>query len=138
MIRGRRPKPAQLKMVTGNPGKRPINRNEPQSPPIGRPPKDFDAEHRAVWREILRATPAGVIREGDRFKLEVLCRCLLQSRKATQIRPAEVAQLRLLLADLGMDPTARARLSVEPPSGPNPFDEFDDPGARLFSRNTTK
>ena len=137
MISGQRPKPAQLKMVTGNPGKRPI-RHEPQSPPLGRLPKHFDAEHRAVWREIVRATPAGVIREGDRFKLEVLCRCLLEFRKAKQVRPAQVAQLRALLADLGMDPTARARLSVAPPSGPNPFDEFGDPGEKWFSRNSVK
>jgi len=29
-MRGRRPKPTRLKMLTGNPGKRPLNGNEPR------------------------------------------------------------------------------------------------------------
>jgi hypothetical protein len=29
MTAGRRPKPTRLKLITGNPGKRPLNRNEP-------------------------------------------------------------------------------------------------------------
>ena len=33
---GNRPKPTKLKVLTGNPGKRPLNRNEPE-PPSGKP-----------------------------------------------------------------------------------------------------
>jgi hypothetical protein len=29
-MRGRRPKPTRLKMLTGNPGKRPLNNDEPR------------------------------------------------------------------------------------------------------------
>ena len=29
-MRGRRPKPTRLKLLTGNPGKRPLNDDEPQ------------------------------------------------------------------------------------------------------------
>lgn len=30
MIRGRRPKPTRMKLLTGNPGKRPMNESEPK------------------------------------------------------------------------------------------------------------
>jgi hypothetical protein len=32
-MRGRKPRPARLKALTGNPGKRPLNGNEPQAEP---------------------------------------------------------------------------------------------------------
>jgi hypothetical protein len=32
-MRGRRPKPTRLKVLTGNPGKRPLNMDEPQPEP---------------------------------------------------------------------------------------------------------
>jgi P27 family predicted phage terminase small subunit len=33
MMRGRRPKPTRLKVLTGNPGKRPLNEHEPEPAP---------------------------------------------------------------------------------------------------------
>src|SRR4026208_1692005 len=33
-MRGRRPKPTRLKMLTGNPGKRPLNVDEPRPEPV--------------------------------------------------------------------------------------------------------
>jgi len=33
-MRGRRPKPTRLKMLTGNPGKRPLNADEPRPEPV--------------------------------------------------------------------------------------------------------
>jgi hypothetical protein len=32
-MRGRRPKPTRLKLLTGNPGKHPLNRSEPKPEP---------------------------------------------------------------------------------------------------------
>ena len=58
-MRGRRPKPTRLKMLTGNPGKRPFNMNEPKPdaeiPDLrvwiyaGKQKQDIDTQHsRAV------------------------------------------------------------------------------------------
>ena len=33
-MRGRRPKPTRMKVLTGNPGKRPLNQTEPQPEPV--------------------------------------------------------------------------------------------------------
>jgi P27 family predicted phage terminase small subunit len=39
MPRGRKPKPTALRLIEGNPGKRPINREEPKPPADVKPPK---------------------------------------------------------------------------------------------------
>jgi phage terminase small subunit len=47
---GRPPKPTVLKLLTGNPGKRPLPKNEPKSPPgKALPPDWLDPVARALW-----------------------------------------------------------------------------------------
>jgi len=49
-MRGRRPKPTRLKMLTGNPGKRPLNPNEPRpEATIPDAPAELSAGARAEW-----------------------------------------------------------------------------------------
>jgi len=50
-IKGRKPKPIEIKKLEGNPGKRPLNQNAPQ-PPISiahQPPGHLDKIARAEW-----------------------------------------------------------------------------------------
>ena len=50
MIRGRKPIPTVLKRRAGNPGKRPLNENEPEPEPgAPEPPSHLNAEAREVW-----------------------------------------------------------------------------------------
>jgi len=51
---GREPKPTELKRLEGNPGKRPLNRNEPQ-PEVERPtcPSHLSNTARTEWRRIV-------------------------------------------------------------------------------------
>src|SRR4030088_770570 len=44
-MRGRRPKPTRLKVLTGNPGKRPLNQTEPRPTPV---PPDRPTDLREV------------------------------------------------------------------------------------------
>jgi hypothetical protein len=50
--RGPRPEPSSLKLLKGNPGKRPLNEREPK-PPAGAPeaPAHLDEEARREWIE---------------------------------------------------------------------------------------
>jgi P27 family predicted phage terminase small subunit len=53
---GRRPKPTALKLIAGNPGHRPINKDEPQPDAVDenlKPPRWLSGEARAVWDELL-------------------------------------------------------------------------------------
>lgn len=128
MQRGRRPKPTHLKIVTGNPGKRKLNDAEPQSGgPVGDPPKNWNASQRALWAEIVTMSPAGVLTESDRHIVELAVRLLAQIRGAKEVAPALATQFRTCLAELGMTPSARSRLSTAPRGGnANPWADFDD------------
>lgn len=53
MPRGRIPKPTNLKILEGNPGKRPLNQHEPKPKPI-RPkcPRWLDKEAKRMWKDL--------------------------------------------------------------------------------------
>ncbi len=49
-MRGRRPKPSRMKVLTGNPGKRPLNPNEPQpEPAVPECPPELGAVAKQEW-----------------------------------------------------------------------------------------
>ena len=63
MIRGRRPKPTRLKVLTGNPGKRPLNESEPR-PEVEIPdcPPELGPVAKREWERLV----------GDLSKLKLL------------------------------------------------------------------
>ena len=121
MTTGRRPKPTHLKVVQGNPGKRPLNTREPQSTPLAGPPKGMSAQDKAIWCELVEAAPPGVLKESDRFMVELAARLLGQVRSSPVPSAPIVTQLRQCLSAMGMDPSARSRLVVAEPAVTNPF-----------------
>lgn len=77
---GRRPQPTALKVLRGNPGKRPINVDEPTIAPadatFDTPPKELDDDPAAAaeWRRVaplLRA--ARLVTDAERAALVALC-----------------------------------------------------------------
>jgi len=72
---GRRPKPTALKLVTGNPGRRPLNSAEP-TPPLysAPPPKHLSNTAKETWERLtLLLNSMGVLTIADAFALERLC-----------------------------------------------------------------
>jgi P27 family predicted phage terminase small subunit len=66
-MRGRRPIPTALKLVSGNPGRRPLPKDEPQ--PEGNlhePPEAMSDEQKAEWRYAIENAPLGLLRWLDR------------------------------------------------------------------------
>lgn len=118
---GRPPKPAHLKLVTGNPGKRKL-KAEPHTEPLGDPPATLRPELRSVWVELVTAAPQGVLRQSDSMLVELAAALLTQVR-AGDNRIGLVTELRQCLGEIGMSPSSRARLAVAPPPAKNPFDE---------------
>lgn len=72
---GRPSKPTELKIVQGNPGKRPLNENEPKpAQDEGKAPSYLTPKAKAAWREL--AVVLGdmrVLTVADRKALEMLC-----------------------------------------------------------------
>ncbi|MFK0090657.1 phage terminase small subunit P27 family [Pseudomonas sp. NPDC090755] len=74
---GRRPTPTELKLVRGNPGKRPINKKEPlPAKRIPSTPGHLTNEGQVAWgRLTVLLDRMGVLTEADGFALERLCDC---------------------------------------------------------------
>lgn len=72
---GRRPKPTRLKVVTGNPGKRKLNDQEPKPPrEVPSPPEHLTDLGKVAWVRVSQILDSmGVLTIADTLALERLC-----------------------------------------------------------------
>ena len=75
-MRGRKPKPRVLKLLEGNPGKRPLPPPDPSDRLLGRAPHGLTEGERETWRRVARECPW--LRRADRALVELFCRSWLQ------------------------------------------------------------
>lgn len=122
-------KPAVLLEMSGSLEKHPQRRRtEPVvAAPFGSPPAHLTKEHKAAWREIAKAAPAGVLTGADRVAVELAARMLVRIR-TTDFTAAEANGLRALLGQLGMTPADRSKVSV--PNAGTPTNPFSKHGSR--------
>lgn len=109
-------KPSAILKLSGAFKKNP-NRKRSNEPNIkklvGRAPKYFDKEQRAIWNEIKRSLVEGVALLSDKFSLELLCNSIVEYRRAPfSFTASDKAQLRAMLSAFGMTPSSRASISV--------------------------
>lgn len=146
-IRGPAPKPTMIKMIQGNPGKRPLNHNEPQ-PDLSAPecPEYLDAVARVEWDRLVKILLAmRVLTEADYIALGNLCQAystlidaqkklskagILYKTKSGYIQQSpllgivnsQMALINALLRELGLTPSSRTRVStIEEPRKENKF-----------------
>lgn len=73
MPRGRKPKPTVLKELAGNPGRRPLNENEPvPSGALPDPPAYLRSSEKRAWK-IVSEEMKEVLTAADQFILESFC-----------------------------------------------------------------
>jgi P27 family predicted phage terminase small subunit len=150
----RRPQPTQLKILRGNPGKRPLNRAEPLPSADGiTPPKWLAGSALDKWNELLpllqevrlmtRADIGTLARYADTWAWWRRCREVIEregdtlvirddrgNEKYRQQRP-EVGivnklaqQLGRLESEFGLSPAARAGLQSAPHEAPDELTQF--------------
>lgn len=138
MATGRRPLPTNVKLLRGNPGKRPLNDSEPQPRAvIPTAPKHLDDEARREWRRMAKTLhELGLLTEVDRSALAAYCiswsRWVLAEAKVREfglvlkspdkgwpvqspylpIANRAMEQMVKLAGEFGMTPSSRSRLSV--------------------------
>ena len=142
-MRGRKPKPTETRRREGNPGRRPLNEAAPTYPEgAGEPPEHFAEEARAEWVRVSTLMAAGaILTQGDRAVLALYCSVWSKWLRADRMvaRSGEVLkaadgglyqnpylavanraleQLARLAAQLGLDPTARTRVTAKPYARP--------------------
>ena len=138
-MRGRKPKPTQLKELEGNPGKRRLNASEPHPPVpdvVPYAPKFLNEDARGEWNRMVNILLGlGLYTEVDHAALAMYCqawgRWVIAERKLTvegeiitgveggkcqnpwryEANKAQ-DQMRRMLAEFGLTPASRARLSV--------------------------
>ena len=136
-MRGRKPKPTALKLIEGNPGKRPINVHEPK-PPAARPtsPSHLSPTAKAEWKRLAGVLHRiGLLTQADRTALAANCQAygkwVEAERKLAETPPLlkmpsgyipvspwvtisnkQAELMARYMAELGLTPSARSRLSV--------------------------
>jgi P27 family predicted phage terminase small subunit len=84
LSRGRKPKPTHLRVIEGNPGRRPLNNREPK--PVGdlhRAPEWFSPDQHAMWAHAIANAPAGLLKHLDRDMMVAWCVACDLHRQAT-------------------------------------------------------
>lgn len=136
MVRGRIPKPTQLKVLHGERNKDRLNENEPEAP-SGRPPMPdgFDKVGQTAWRALCRSLEAlGILSTVDSHALEIYCHCYSGYREAlakvgefgqvlvqngipkrnpyvTEVHMHR-AEIMKMQSEFGLTPSSRSRLHV--------------------------
>jgi len=98
--------------------------------PIGVAPKHLQATERAIWVEVVKNAPEGLLGRPDRLVLEIATRMIAKIRTG-EFKASDVGHTMRILSKLGMDPAARQKLNLEPPATPqpdtkSPWDELDE------------
>ena len=85
MGKGRKPTPTRLKILRGNPGKRPLPEGEPQPRPgVPTCPSHLNAAAKREWRRLVKELGAcGLITGADRGALAAYCDAYARWVKAT-------------------------------------------------------
>ena len=146
---GRPRKPTRIKELTGNPGKRPLNRREPQ-PDQGPPtrPNWLLPEAKREWVRVTRElAEMGLLARADRAALSNYCewwarwvqaeRALkecgltfttqngyVQQRPEVAIAQKAAAICKSFLTEFGLTPASRSRVVVPERAPQDPFSEY--------------
>jgi P27 family predicted phage terminase small subunit len=146
-MRGRRPKPTRLKVLTGNPGKRPLNEDEPQPEPVALecPPELTGAAQREWNRLVGQLTALRLLTELDRTALASYCfayslwveateaiqkyGAMVKSPRGYPIQSPYVSianrQTEIMMriaSEFGFTPASRSRISAPARNYPDLFD----------------
>jgi P27 family predicted phage terminase small subunit len=149
-MRGRRPKPTRLKLLTGNPGKRPLNEDEPRPEAvIPDCPAELGAVARREWDRLVGELAAlHLLTNLDRAALAAYCGAYGMWAEATEAiqkfgtmvksptgfpiqspyvsianRQAEI--MMRISAEFGFTPASRGRISAPAEPERTLFDQLD-------------
>jgi P27 family predicted phage terminase small subunit len=147
----RPPTPTALKVLAGNPGHRPLNKDEPQfGGELGEPPEWLDEDAKRVWFDVgAELTSAGVTKKVERWAFACFAQACsnLQHARATlakqgsryisgirgpQKHPAVADErecmelIKKFASEFGLTPSSRTKIRATPKTEGNPFHELDE------------
>lgn len=137
-MKGRKPKPTQMRRLEGNPGKRALNNREPKPPPgVPECPDFLDDEARAEWfRTASVLQEMGLLTRADRSALAAYCTVYSRWVHAEEqvkkfgsivkspdkgfpmkspyltIADQSLEAMRRLMVEFGLTPSSRSRIRI--------------------------
>jgi P27 family predicted phage terminase small subunit len=161
-MRGRRPKPTRLKVLTGNPGKRPLNEAEPRPEPcVPDCPTELSEVARREWeRLVVELGPLRVITKLDRAALAAYCGAYALWAEATEaiqkfgamikspsgfpvqspylaIANRQTEIMMRIASEFGLTPASRSRISAPTTDDPSLLDLLDQASIEDTERQAT-
>jgi P27 family predicted phage terminase small subunit len=154
---GRRPKPTKLKEITGNPGKRALNKSEPRPSGVPTCPRWIIGDARKEWNRISKELIAiGLLTSVDRAALAAYCVSYGRWSEAEQriqktglliksptgnvqknplvlIAEESMRLMRGFLGEFGMTPSSRSRISTTPQEVEDGWDKLFGSGSDVSS-----
>lgn len=147
---GRKPTPTSRKLLSGNPGKRALNRNEPQFSGGATCPKHLNKAAKSEWKRVSGELAAqGLLTTVDRAALAAYCAswsrwvdaeenlhkfgAVIRSPKSgfpiqnpyVGVANTALDHLRKFASEFGMTPSSRSRINVDAPKkSEDPFADF--------------
>jgi P27 family predicted phage terminase small subunit len=146
---GGRPQPTRLKLLRGNPGKRPAHQDEPEPDiRLPEPPEHLSDEAKREWGRVgALLLTVGLVSELDRAALAGYCQAWgrwVEAEEALRqygvvvkspsgypmqspflaVANKAVEQMRAFLVEFGMTPASRTRVHAERPRTDNPLAPF--------------
>lgn len=141
---GRKPKPAHLKLVEDNPGKRPLPERKVKLSSKIRMPNGMSDDAKRVWRYTVSHLPAGMAKDIDVIALRIYCESVVEYDLAGKklaagyltktasgsARPSPWHKIRndafqriyKMSSEFGFTPSSRTKLGILDV----PADEYDD------------
>ncbi len=151
-MRGRHPKPTRLKQLTGNPGKRPLNQNEPKpEPSVPDCPKELGLLAQQEWnRLVAELGPLRLLTALDRGALASYCGAYALWAEAIEkigeygamikapsgfpvqspylaIANRQTEIMMRIASEFGFTPASRSRISTPSKAEPSLFDRPENP-----------
>jgi P27 family predicted phage terminase small subunit len=153
--RGPKPLPTTIHILNGNPGKRPLNDQEPDFDPADlRPPTGITKMARKKWRQMApMLLERGLLTQGDRDMLHNYCLAFERWQQAEKVLSEEGTtfesvsedgfvrisqrpevnisktyqqQMYRIAAEFGMSPSSRSRVKATPPKTKKYKDPMDE------------
>jgi P27 family predicted phage terminase small subunit len=135
MPTGRKPKPTKLKLVDGNPGHTPVNKNEPEpDPSLPPPPEWLEGKALELWeKKTPNLNEIGLVTTADAEQFAFYCAVTAEAQrlavdvsehgmtdKRTRRRRPEAVSFenmvklsKTLAAEFGLTPSSRSRITKD-------------------------
>ena len=125
---GRPPKPTALKLLQGNPGRRPLPKGEPMPPAGCEKPPSLTKRAAVLWDRLAPLYIAqGVLTQMDQSAFGTLCELQVEftrKAKAGQTSGTLAKTLMSYYVQFGGTPSGRARIHVEPKKPESKLERF--------------